>query len=102
MISPYLEQYKLTTKASAGFSSLSTGRWYEYCVKVTNSVLTLLDERVGLGGDDIHSTILISLFKGRVGWTTCSSLFKERVGLTKDGNGSTTLSTNGRLGNNLR
>ena len=34
---------------------------------MTTSVLTLSDERVGSGGDDIKLTTLASLFKGRMG-----------------------------------
>ena len=58
-------------KTSAGFGSFSTGREEqdEDLLKETTSVLTLFDERVGLGGDDVDSTTLTSLFKGRVGST---------------------------------
>ena len=54
-------------KTSAGFSSFSTGREEqdEDFIKETTSVLTLFDERVRSGGNDIKSTI--SLSKGRVG-----------------------------------
>ena len=54
-------------KTSVGLGSLSTGREEqdEYLVKETTSVLTLSNERVVLGGNDIDSTT--SLFEGRVG-----------------------------------
>ena len=98
-----IEQSELNTKNSAGFSSLLSRREGkdEYYTKVTTSILTLSDERVGSGGDDIESTTLTSLSKGRVGRNICSSLSKERVGSTEDGAGSTTLSTNGRSRDNL-
>ena len=63
---PFVEQSELTTKTSAGFSSLSTrrkGQDRDY-VKVTTLVLTLSDERFGSGGYDIESTTLTSLSKG--------------------------------------
>ena len=59
-------------------------------VKETTSVLTLSDERVGSGGDDINLTTLTSLFEVRVGstkdglgLTTSTSLFNGRVGSTE-------------------
>ena len=54
-------------KTLAGFSSFSTIREEqdEDLVKATTSILTLSDERVGSGGDDIDSTT--SLSEGRVG-----------------------------------
>ena len=56
-------------KNSAGFGSFSIGREEqdEDLVKATTLVLTLSDERVGSGGDDIDSTTLTSLSKVRVG-----------------------------------
>ena len=56
---------------SEGFSSFSTWREEhdEYLVKETTSVLTLSEERVGSGGDEIDSTNLTSLSKGRAGST---------------------------------
>ena len=110
-------------KTSVGFISVSTRRegQAEDYFKVTTLVLTIFDERVGSGGDDIELTTLISLSKGRVGSsrdeiesttlnslsegsvgsTTCSSLYKERVGPIKDGTGSTSLSINGSSRENL-
>ena len=87
-------------KTSDGWFSLSIRREGQYkdYVKGTTSVSTLSYEIVGFGGDDIDSTTLTSLSKGRVGQTTCFPLSKERVVSTKDGTGSTTLSTNGSQG----
>ena len=58
-ISPCIEQFKLNTKTLSSFNSLLTRRegQDEDCIKVT-SVLTLSDERVGSGRDDIDSTTL--------------------------------------------
>ena len=70
-------------------------------VNKNTSVLTLSDERVGSGGDDIESTTLTSLLKGRVGGTTYSSLSKEKVGLIENGTRSTILLNNGRSRDNL-
>ena len=94
----------MTTKTSTGFSSLSTGRegQAEDCFNVTTLVLTFSDQRVGLGGDEIDLTILSTIFKGIMGRTTYSSLFKERVGSIEDVARSTTLSTNDRSRDNLR
>ena len=66
-------------KTSVGFGSLSTRRWDEDCVKVTTSVLTLSDERVGLGGNDTESTTLTSLCKGRVGSTIDKSESRDNL-----------------------
>ena len=65
-ISSYREQLERSITTSVGFGSFSTGREEqdEYFVKETTSVLTLSDERVGMGGDDIDSTTLTSLSKG--------------------------------------
>ena len=56
-------------------SSFSIGREEqdEDLVRETTSVLTLSDERVGLGGYDVDLTTLTSLSKGRVGSTTDKS-----------------------------
>jgi len=58
-------------KTSVGFSSFSTRREEqdEDLVKVTTSFLELLNERVGSCRHDVESTTLTSLFKGRVGST---------------------------------
>ena len=58
-------------KTSIGYSSFSTIREEQDAdlVKVTTSVLTFSNEKVGSGGDDINSTTLTSLFKGRLGST---------------------------------
>ena len=97
-------------KTSAGFSSFSTRREEqdEYLVKETTSVLTLFDERVGSGGDDIELNTLTSIFKGRVvstmnesELTTWNSLFEGRVGSTTDETELTTWSTSGVSRDNL-
>ena len=64
-----IEQSKLNTETSAGFNSLLSRREGQdkYYVNVNNLVLSLFDERVGSGGDDIESTALNSLSIGRVG-----------------------------------
>ena len=97
-------------KNSAGFSSFSTRREEhdEYFVKATTSVLTLSDERVGSGEDDVDLITSTSLFKRRVGstkdglgLTTSISLFNGRVGSTTNETESTTWSTNGGSRKNL-
>ena len=62
-------------KTLAGFGSFSIVREEqdEFLFKETTSILTLSDERVGLGGNDTDSTTLTSLSKGRVGSTTDES-----------------------------
>ena len=90
-ISSCIEQSELTTKTSAGWFSLSTGREGEDedCVEETTLVSTLSDERVGLGGNDTNST-------------TLASLSKRRVESTRGKDGSIASSTNGMSRDNLR
>ena len=98
-------------KTSVGWFSLSIRRegQDEDYVKGTTSVSTLSYEIVGFGGDDIDSTTLTSVFKGRVGsitdepeLTTWKSLLEGSVGSTTDETKSTTWSTSGGSRYNLR